>query len=625
MTTPTPSSESEANLARSASDGVVMTPATGETGGRSQAQPSALGTVDSEPSPEPGGDADTTDVRRLGDSRSGGPPSLGDQSVGDQPVGGQAVGGQSVGDRSGSREGGNRQGEGRWAWLARPGPVIALIAAYIALHLGIRFLISPTLGIDDAQQALFGQELLLGYRFREPPLITWSVWAGFQLLGETLLALSLTVYLYLFAGYVFLYLAARRICRDDRLAALSLASFGLIYVFAYYVHHDLTHTVAVGTLIAASLYLLIRAVESQRPIDFAMLGVALGLGLLAKYNFGLFILCAALAGAAVPEIRRRLYTRTGAVAAATMAVVIAPYTLWVVIHEYSFTALGGHVMQAEGVGAGIDWSARVAALGSLALAVVEFPLPLLVLLPLVLPGVLRRRAVAHPAAAVPWRRFLALHMVFGIGLLAVAAVAFGASEFKGRWFHPILMVLPILVFARVSMADLPRRRVAAFLGLVAGVTGFVMVARLVVDSVAPHECGRCRAYLPTADLAYQLREAGFARGTILTSDHHLGGNLHLQFPDSRVLAADYPLHAQSREPVADQCLVVWRAGGPGPGQHPPDQGMPPDLHAYLTGPLQAHDGPDAAVGTVDAGLIGAPYRRVTLAYSLIPGGVGTCR
>ena len=54
----------------------------------------------------------------------------------------------------------------------------------------------------------------------------------------------------------FIYLTARRLIRDDRLAALATYSFTAIYVFGYYSHHDLTHTTALSAFLAASWYVV---------------------------------------------------------------------------------------------------------------------------------------------------------------------------------------------------------------------------------------------------------------------------------------------------------------------------------------------------------------------------------
>ena len=62
----------------------------------------------------------------------------------------------------------------RFVW-STPRNVALILAGYIALHFALRLVLPPTLGIDDAEQALFAQQWLPSYRYRAPPLFTWSV------------------------------------------------------------------------------------------------------------------------------------------------------------------------------------------------------------------------------------------------------------------------------------------------------------------------------------------------------------------------------------------------------------------------------------------------------------------
>jgi hypothetical protein len=83
------------------------------------------------------------------------------------------------------------------AWLATPGLVLTLIGAYLAGHFLLRLALSPTLGMDDAEQILFAQQFALGYRFRQPPLFTWLLLPLVEIFGPGLLAVSVLRYLLL--------------------------------------------------------------------------------------------------------------------------------------------------------------------------------------------------------------------------------------------------------------------------------------------------------------------------------------------------------------------------------------------------------------------------------------------
>jgi 4-amino-4-deoxy-L-arabinose transferase-like glycosyltransferase len=322
--------------------------------------------------------------------------------------------------------------------LGDPRAVLAAIVLYLALHFLLRFLVSPTLSLDDAEQSLFSQSLLAGYRFRQPPLYTWLLWGVSRVFGPGLLAHALVRYLFQFACYAFLYLTALRMIGDRRLAALALAGYLLIWDFGVFIHLDLTHTVAVAAMIAASLWLFARAVEAGRVRDFAWLGLALGLGVLAKYNFVLLVGAAVSAAALTPGLRTRLFRRQAWAAVLVALGIVGPYLYWAWGHGYSFGGLTAAVVHSDT--AGSDPGGRLLALATAIGKAVEFTLPFGVIAPLVLPAVLTWQPAADPQG---YRRFLGLLMIVGIGMLGVAALAFGASHFKARWMHPILMALPV--------------------------------------------------------------------------------------------------------------------------------------------------------------------------------------
>jgi 4-amino-4-deoxy-L-arabinose transferase-like glycosyltransferase len=64
-------------------------------------------------------------------------------------------------------------------------------------------LLSPTLGIDDVQEAMFAQTWELGYDPEQPPLYTWLLLAVFKLVGVNLFGLTLLRYACMF--FTFLY------------------------------------------------------------------------------------------------------------------------------------------------------------------------------------------------------------------------------------------------------------------------------------------------------------------------------------------------------------------------------------------------------------------------------------
>src|SRR5262249_47716885 len=93
-----------------------------------------------------------------------------------------------------------------------------------------------------------------------------------------------------------------------------------------------THSVLVTCLAAAFLHALLLVWRSGRTTAYAWLGVTLGLGALAKYNFLLFAGALLVASASVASLRPRLRDPRVALALIVAVLVVAPHLTWVLYH-----------------------------------------------------------------------------------------------------------------------------------------------------------------------------------------------------------------------------------------------------------------------------------------------------
>jgi 4-amino-4-deoxy-L-arabinose transferase-like glycosyltransferase len=505
-----------------------------------------------------------------------------------------------------------------YAWLASPRVVVGLIVAYLCAHLVVRLLTGPSLGMDDAEQALFAQAWSVGYRFRQPPLFTWLALPLFAWLGPGILALSILRYLLLGLTYLCMYGTARRWIGDPRLAALSVFSFALIYVFGYYAHHDLTHTTALSAAIALSFYAFARLVERPGPGNYAFLGLAFGLGMLAKWNFVMLAAALPLTCLFWQRLRPLVLTWKTLLTGAIAALVASPPVLWVLAHE-SFGAVSGDVLSDETTSRFLATLAL--GTGELLKATLVFPLPFLPLFLLVFGPALWRgiRQGAPDADARPVTpEFLGALIAITLALHWLLVPALGAVTFTERWMHPALMILPVFLFALADRGRPSPRAIGIFTGLIGFVALATVVVRIALFALGADHCGKCRDLVHFDALAEQLRSAGFERGTIVVppDELHIGGNLRAAFPDSRVLDPAYPLSIWPQPQAEGQCLIVWL----------PDQAeaVRARLEAYLHETLGVPKDASGRRGELHAPMAGSTTRDYTLAYELLPAGPGRC-
>jgi 4-amino-4-deoxy-L-arabinose transferase-like glycosyltransferase len=492
-------------------------------------------------------------------------------------------------------------GRSFWDHLASPRSVVFFILAYCLIHLAIRLSISPTFSLDESEQLLFAQKLDWGYRFRHPPLITW-IYASAEALGAlNRPVFFLLKYTIMALGYIAFHFAALDVLKDNRLAAAATASWALVFYTAWGHHEDLMHTVLLMSLLCASLWAFVRAIQRGGALNWALFGASVGLGFLSKYVHIILPVALVLAGLTIDLVRARMPVRGLLIAAGVAILVVAPYAVWSFTFGYSLPELAQDVTARGPQPGGIVQI--LLGLGALLLAFLEFWVPVLGLVfaacffAVFRPSVRQSRIWTEDTRALT--RLMARTMGAALILMAFAVFLAGATYFKPRWMHQIALVLPIWLFLQVQASGGPvafARGWAAWWITLALVSVTVMVGRVAEWRLEGQTCPieKCRVYLPIADWAADLKAADLTGGTLVTAEYQLGGNLRYA-TRTRTVDADFPIHVYppaspdnpSSQASDGGCVAVWRNAPL----------MPPKLDAYLRTVLGADPGdgmPDAA-------------------------------
>lgn len=506
---------------------------------------------------------------------------------------------------------------------ARPPFVFSAIAAYLAVHFAVRMAMWHTLGVDDAEQALFAQDFAWSYRNSAPPLFTWLLLGLGKALGVDIVAISLIRYALLAVVYVFTYLTARRLIADPRLAALGVYSFAAIYVFAFYSHHDLTHTTALSAMLALAWYVFVRLAQSPRLGWYLALGAAFGLGMLGKWNFVMLAAALPLACLARREYRSLVLSWKALPAVVTCGFVVLPTAAAVLFAGPPDQDTFHSVL----IGDQASYAARVAeGAWRLVRSAILYPEPLLVLVALVFAPPLwrgfRAPAPGGGAAPRPDLAFLGWTMAISLALHLALVFGLGARIFSERLMQPPLFILPIALFMLIERGRPAARAVNAFALILALLVGGTLAARIVVYLRGADHCGSCRAMMPVEALASQLRDAGYSgSGTILVDGFHIGGNMRVAFPDARVMDVGFPPSTWPAPRGNGQCLLLWNDRGD-PARSDAARSY---VSAYL--PNELGGDPDAphSDGVASAPMFGSETRAYRLGYRLYDEPVGACR
>jgi lipopolysaccharide core galacturonosyltransferase RgtB len=458
--------------------------------------------------------------------------------------------------------------------LARhAGAVYLLLAAYFAVNVLLRIAGPASLELDEGQQLFFAQWLALGYD-SQPPFYNWVQYWIVQLLGDSVLAVSLLKNLILFLSYLFFGLTAQMVIRDRVLAVI--ATLGLITIpqVGYEAQRDLTHTV--GVLFAACMFgfFFIRSLLRPTALNYAMTGAAIAIGVLSKYNFAVLPVIAAIALLPDRQWRARLFDVRVLLLIAVSAAIVAPHALWFLDHVQEATrstliklTVGADGGRLDQIGNGF-----LSLLGAVAAFTVPTVLAFTIAFGKALPGAWKARS--------PWTGLLGRMIAMSFVVLALLVVFGGAGYIKDRWLVPLLFLVPIYLAAKLdasgeTVAGAPRRFGAIILAI-------MVLVPLVLFARAPF-LGATGDYgkqnVPYGPAVAQILASNPDRpSVILASDYQLAGNLRLHTPDIPVTLPGFenlerPFLFDAAHPV----LAVWRSrrnGNPVPE-------VPTSIQAWL--------------------------------------------
>jgi 4-amino-4-deoxy-L-arabinose transferase-like glycosyltransferase len=182
---------------------------------------------------------------------------------------------------------------GRFVPLRLPRSYAAAMLVGVAAITGLRLLwlaLQPAdLFPDEAQYWVWSQQLALGY-YSKPPLLAWLIALTTGLFGDSEFAVRLSAPLLHAAAAIFVYAIGARLFdrRTGFWSALAYASLPGVSVSAFIISTD----AALLLFWAAALFAFIRARENGGWGWWAAVGLAAGLGLLAKYAMFYWILSA---------------------------------------------------------------------------------------------------------------------------------------------------------------------------------------------------------------------------------------------------------------------------------------------------------------------------------------------
>ncbi len=205
-----------------------------------------------------------------------------------------------------------------------------LILAQLAIWTLLPYLLHRSLPLDVTSDIIaWGHEWQWGY-YKHPPLPSWLGEIAFRLMGD--FGPFLFSQLFVTATFVFVYRLGRRMMPPERAFAGTALLVG-VYYFSLPTP-EFNHNIAQLPFFAATAYYYFDAIETRRFRAWLLLGLALGLGMLCKYEIAVLGLAIVL-HAATSRHTRPLFASAGPYVAFTVCLlVMAPHLAWLVHHDF---------------------------------------------------------------------------------------------------------------------------------------------------------------------------------------------------------------------------------------------------------------------------------------------------
>lgn len=419
-------------------------------------------------------------------------------------------------------------------------------------HLNYASLVPPT---DDLEQLTWSRSLEWGY-YKHPPLPTWLLWPALRVFGWS----AWTVYLAgaattLAAFWIFWRLLVR--LRGESYALVALLAAACISYYngrLYYYNHNVVLLVAN----AACAALTWQAFATQRLRWWVALGLAVGLGALAKYQVAVTAASILVFATHQRAWQHRTHRRGIVLAALVAGLLFAPHLAW--LRTHGFAPL--HYAVESSLGANLGPLARIVdTLNWLLDQLLNRALPAWLLLGLA--AWLARRAPA--AGEFPMRQGTqgsaarALLLSWGaVPLLFMPIVGlFAGADLQKHWGTPFLhFAVPAVLELAPRRWRLPASRAPLLTAFVA-VQGLLLVSSHLTSPLGP------QAMRDSHWRHFDARRAARAIGDaardqlggpirVVSGPAAIAGALALEWPESPLVLIDGRL---DRSPWIDESLL----------------------------------------------------------------------
>lgn len=468
------------------------------------------------------------------------------------------------------------------------------VIGYSCLFVLIRVTISDSFGLDDAEQILLSQGLYpTGYS--QPPLFTWIVKAVFLLLGHWCWTFAFVKAIMMATILIALFKVSNEFFDDSRKSEIVATSYFLLSADMAVISS--THTLLVFMLCVLTLFVYLKILRFYHSCWYLIFGLLIGAGVLAKYNYIVFIVPLLLASFYTLRSRKAILNGKTLFSLMILLLILLLYVRFGMDFEKTrdFCVFGNYLLYQFSPLS--DWPKQLV---SITMSLVSLLCPLVLVYLIFCPRMFVDFLPCKKNKTLPWSGGESLDVIiilkhfFLFGFVVVTVATFvGLDHYRQRWFIPVFFVMPLFLFLRQCSggSNVVLRRLQVLQWVVGWGSLILFCVKIVFGSyVGQYD----RLNFPFQELAEKLKSSVARNQLILSDRYFIAGNLKLCLDAAWAFAPKFDIFEQGLESgkirlsAYDQLLIAWDG----------ERKMPlvlSDLVEKISGKLLYQEGPPSSV------------------------------
>ena len=427
-----------------------------------------------------------------------------------------------------------------------------LLTACLVVHAFIRLFFSQTFQVDDAEQIRLSQDLLLGYPIPQPPLYSWLSWGAFQIFGTGLLALTLLKYTIISLTFWFTWLVSGQLFQHIQTRYIATFSYLLMPSFAWHMHQGFTHTILLGFGIILSLHALLSIKNNPSAKNYIYLGLSLGIGLMAKYSFLLFMIPVLGSALSITSFRKPLIDQKILLSIGVFILVIGPHAYWLTQHYQEIFLSIDQKLKVTSDNLLID---RIKSVGQFTGAAIAFVVPFSLIF--IINSWRKIFNIDKQVSKDDASKLLNRFFLIILGSVALLAIFVSMPHFKVRWFHPLMMIFPLWMLARIERkTPLPKSIMRWFAVSTIIFTILILSIRIVQVTIGPELGKYGRLNRPIIETFDKLPASTIEDSIIKTEDGFIGSHLLSHYQKHNIIIESRNFRKKHYK-ESTQCLWLW--------------------------------------------------------------------